>query len=115
MISVSTGEVLGVDSYFLTMMNNKLSSKQVVQEEIRLNALIPEINIELLQKLGVQNTLLSVGNMAGEEGIQIEMTKKVRLKLKSTKIYNGIKIGILSIGEINNLNDWGTSKMISRN
>jgi len=48
MVSVSTGEVLGVDSYFLTMMNNKLSSKQIAQEEIRLNALIPEINIELL-------------------------------------------------------------------
>ena len=45
--------------------------------------------------------MLSVGNVAEEEGIEIEMTKEVRLKLKSTKMYNGIKIGVVSICEIN--------------
>ena len=39
--------------------------------------------------------------MAEEEGIEIEMTKEVRLKLKSTKMYDGIKIGVVSICETN--------------
>jgi len=31
MFSASTGEVLGVDAYFLTLMNKRLTGKQVVQ------------------------------------------------------------------------------------
>jgi hypothetical protein len=48
MYSATNGEILGIDNNFVSLMNNRVTGKQIIQEEVRLNVLIPEINLELL-------------------------------------------------------------------
>jgi hypothetical protein len=43
-------------------MNYKLSGKQVVQEEIKLASIMPELSLELLEKERSARTVLEVGN-----------------------------------------------------
>jgi len=50
MYSATSGEILGIDKNFVNLMGGKLSGKQVVQEEVRLNVLFPEVNFETLEK-----------------------------------------------------------------
>lgn len=54
MYSATNGEILGIDANFMAIMNNKLTGKQVVQEEVKLSVLLPELNLELLEKEGIQ-------------------------------------------------------------
>lgn len=48
MCSLSNGEVLGIDENFVEMMNRRLTGKQVVQEEVRLTVIMPELVLEQL-------------------------------------------------------------------
>lgn len=105
MLASISGEVLGVDQYFLKIMNYKINPKQVVQEEVRIGALMPEANLDLLEKEGSIVTVLEVGNMADEEGADLELTKQVKLELKGTKWYQGVKISFLSVADINEIMD----------
>lgn len=46
MYSVNNGDVLGIDNNFVEMMTKRLSGKQVAQEEVRLNVLLPELKMD---------------------------------------------------------------------
>lgn len=45
MVEGITGEILGVDKNFVKLMREKITGKQIAQEEIRLSAYLPEVNI----------------------------------------------------------------------
>jgi hypothetical protein len=44
-----------------------LSGKQLVQEEIKLASIMPELNLQLLEKERVAKTVLEVGNANQQE------------------------------------------------
>ena len=45
MVEGLTGEILGVDKNFVKLMRDKVTGKQIIQEEVRLSAYLPEANI----------------------------------------------------------------------
>jgi hypothetical protein len=99
MFSLNSSEILGIDAQFEKLMNYKLSGKQLAQEEIKLASIMPELNLELLERERVARSVLEVGNANQQEEMDIEVTKAVSIELRSTKLYEGVNIGFLAITE----------------
>lgn len=57
MVDGNSGELLGINKVFSTMVNSKITGKQVVSEEIKLASIFPEVNLSLLGLSGVETTL----------------------------------------------------------
>lgn len=58
MMEATTGQILGINKYFGNLIKNKISGKQVVQEDMRIYTLLPEINLAAMEKEGFQDTML---------------------------------------------------------
>lgn len=71
MFSLNTSEILAIDAQFEKLMNYKISGKQLVQEEIKLASIMPELSIELLEKERTARTVLEVGNANEQDEIDI--------------------------------------------
>jgi hypothetical protein len=99
MFSLNTSEILGIDAQFEKLMNYKLSGKQLVQEEVKLASIMPELNLELLEKERCLKTVLEVGNANQQDEMDLEVTKHIRVQLKNTKYYEGVNIGFMTITE----------------
>lgn len=78
-------------------MNYRLSGKQIVAEGLRISSLIPEANIDILENEGKQNTILEVGAYKESDGGEVEMTKKVIIELRESKMYQGRKICFVTV------------------
>jgi len=48
MINMNSGEALAANARFMRMGKNKVSPKQLIQEEVKLQTLTPEINLDQL-------------------------------------------------------------------
>lgn len=46
---MGTGEILGVNENLLKIINNRLTGKKIVQDEMKLQGLMPELNLEYLE------------------------------------------------------------------
>ncbi len=45
MFSLNNAMILGVDSQFEKIMNKKVTGKQIIQDEIKLTSIMPELNL----------------------------------------------------------------------
>ena len=70
MIEHSSGEVLAINSKFAAQMKNKVTGKQIIQEELKLAAILPEVDLTLIGKEECQNSLLEIGHLTEEEMLE---------------------------------------------
>jgi hypothetical protein len=66
MFSGKNGEILAVDKIFTNIVNNRITGKQILQEEVRLASILPEVTIDQLEKGEEITTFLEVGSSIDE-------------------------------------------------
>lgn len=66
MFSGKNGEILAVNKMFTSIVNNRITGKQIIQEEIRLASILPEITVDQLEKGEEIITFLEVGSSVEE-------------------------------------------------
>ena len=76
-------------------MKKKVTGRQIIQQELKISALLPEINLLSLEKEGFQESHLDNGNAIDEESSNT--LTKVEVKIKSSKMYEGHHLIFLSI------------------
>ena len=62
MFSGKNGEILAVNKTFTNIVNNKITGKQILQEEVRLASILPELTVDHLETGEEIITFLEVGS-----------------------------------------------------
>ena len=90
--------MLAIDRNFSNFVKKKVTGKQIIQDELKLSNLLPEINLSLFKDQPFQDSQLEVGNLSGEEFIGQE-DFVVRVRVLRTKVYSGRQLIFLSVTE----------------
>lgn len=99
MFSGKNGQILAVNKIFTNIVNNKITGKQILQEEVRLASILPEITLDQLETNAEMVTFLEVGSSIDE--YQTKQTQKsVKVSFKNFKIYDGDTLGFLQIADL---------------
>ena len=75
MVDSETGKILAVDSNFVTLTQRKISGKQVIQEDLYISSLLPEVDLSQLSCKDCQSSLLQTVNTTSDKTGQPECIK----------------------------------------